>query len=548
MFAQGRLGASFFCSRDFEDRSDLKLIFPTLAVQLARNYAEFRSTFVPLVQSDPGIAYELPHGQMDKLIVQPLAKSNISTVIVVDALDECKDDESASTILSALEKFMIKIPKVKLLVTGRPEPRIRIGFQLPLLAEVTNVFVLHMVESTQVSSDLRLFFRQKLLELKGRQCRQDGWPTEEQLDLLCERAAGLFVYAMATVRFIGQNKNPKKQLARLLQSSESIIEGSTKLKENTTIDSLYRSILQEAFGDDDPEEDSNVRSVLGAVVLAVNPLSPSTIAALLDSDLDDVSPLLSSIHSLLIFEEGADHPVRPFHKSFPDFIVDPARCTNPRFRVCPSDQHARLLVGCLELMNRTLEQNMCQLPDGVANSEVDDLKERTEQYISKALEYACRSWHKHLIGKMPTRTVEILHQFLAEKFIFWLEVLSVLGASRDAVDALEATTKWLDVRCVFLLIRFQIFSGICPGVTDSGHCKRLFSFRNQVLQPHQHIRTTYLYFGASSLPPNVDRPRDVQAVRASVSEDRAWVANLLGSSCRDSVRSRHSRACAFAMQ
>ena len=89
---------------------------------------------------------------------------------------------------------------------------------------------------------------------------------------------------------------------------------------------------------------------------------------------------------------------------------------------------------------------MCQLPDGVANSEVDDLKERTEQYISKALEYACRSWHKHLIGKMPTRTVEILHQFLAEKFLFWLEVLSILGASRDAVDALEATTKWLDVR------------------------------------------------------------------------------------------------------
>jgi len=32
VFADGQLGASFFCSRDFEDRSNLHFIFPTLAV------------------------------------------------------------------------------------------------------------------------------------------------------------------------------------------------------------------------------------------------------------------------------------------------------------------------------------------------------------------------------------------------------------------------------------------------------------------------------------------------------------------------------------
>ena len=35
-FAEGRLGASFFCSGAVEDRSDLQLIFPTLAFQLAQ--------------------------------------------------------------------------------------------------------------------------------------------------------------------------------------------------------------------------------------------------------------------------------------------------------------------------------------------------------------------------------------------------------------------------------------------------------------------------------------------------------------------------------
>lgn len=46
MFAGGCLGASFFRSRDFEDRSNLKLVFPTLVFQLAQQYPEFRSSLV----------------------------------------------------------------------------------------------------------------------------------------------------------------------------------------------------------------------------------------------------------------------------------------------------------------------------------------------------------------------------------------------------------------------------------------------------------------------------------------------------------------------
>ena len=277
------------------------------------------------------------------------------------------------------------------------------------------------------------------------------------------------MYAVATFRFIDlEGLNPKKQLDRLLQSQESSsFEGSTKLKGDTTLDSLYRSILQEAFGDHDPEDDSIFRSVLGAVVLAANPLSPSTIATLLGLDIGYVPPLLSSVHSLLVLHEDIDHPVRPFHKSFPDFVVDPDRCTNPRFRVCLSEQHAKLLVGCLELMNRRLEQNMCKLPDGVANSEVDDLKGKTEQYIDKALEYACRSWHKHLVDPVPAQMLEItplLDRFLEEKFLFWLEVLSVLGAAREAVDALEVTAKWLDVRCILSLYVFNKFTRAGPRI------------------------------------------------------------------------------------
>ena len=450
LFADGQLGASFFCSRDFEDRRDLKFILPTLAVQLARTYAEFRSIFVPLVQSDPEIAHESLYSQMDRLIVQPLVESGISTIIVIDALDECKDEENASKMLTVLGQFVAKIPKVKFFLTGRPETRIREGIRLPPLVKAADVFVLHEVEPDQVDHDVRLLFTNHFSGPGSGRRWLDGWPTEEQLNLLCERAAGLFVHVMAAIRFINQvNKNPKRQLDRLLQSPESsVFVGKTKFKGEATLDSLYSSILQEAFGDDDPENDIRIRSVLGAVILAANPLSPVTIAALLDFDIDDVFPPLLSMSSLLVFQENSDFPVRTFHKSFPDFITDPIRCINPRFRLRPPDQHAELLAGCLELMNRRLEWNICKFPDGVMNSEVSDLGERIEQHVDRALQYACKSWHKHIVDAIPVHIIPVLNHFLEKNFLFWLEVLSVLGAAGEAVYALGVIAKLLHVRRV----------------------------------------------------------------------------------------------------
>ena len=99
-FADGLLGASFFCSRDFKDRSDLRFIFPTLAFQLAHKYLEFRSVLVPLLRSNPDVVHESLYSQMRKLIVEPLGSVDVSMVIVIDALDECKDEEPSSAILS----------------------------------------------------------------------------------------------------------------------------------------------------------------------------------------------------------------------------------------------------------------------------------------------------------------------------------------------------------------------------------------------------------------------------------------------------------------
>ena len=85
------------------------------------------------------------------------------------------------------------------------------------------------------------------------------------------------------------------------------------------------------------------------------------------------------------------------------------------------------------------------------NSGVSDLEE-IEEHVDRALRYACRPWHKHLVDTVPVYIVPVLHHFLEKNFLLWLEVLSVLSATREAVDALGAAARFLDVRCVHCLL------------------------------------------------------------------------------------------------
>jgi len=516
MFADGQLGASFFCSRDFEDRSDLHFIFPTIAFQLAYRFPKFRSDLVRLLRLDPDVAHESLYGQMEKLIVKPLKSADVSTVIVIDALDECKDEEPSSAILSVLARLVDQIPMVRFFITGRPEPRIRTGFRLPMLMDLTSVFVLHDVDPPLINSDIRFFLKHELSEIAQR--RQLGrWPSDESIDLLCSRAAGLFVYAVATVKFLDSNfRLPQHQLDVILKLPECTApEGKTRFNPRTTLDSLYTSILQMAFSEGDPEVYSMVRSTIGAVVMIVNPLSPSGIAKLVDLDPGEVILLLTSVQSLLALGEDSDQPVKAFHKSFPDFITDPSRCIDPRFYISPSDIHLELVRNCLRMINAELEQNLLSLPDYALNSEVKDLETRIDDRINATLRYACLSWHNHL-----TRTEECiadvvshLRTFLEQKFLAWLEVVSVIRAVGGAVAGLERLMAWLlevrfcPSRCRYSLITYRESGG--QRQAASQHRQRLFAIRDQIFRGHQCLRHPHLSFCTGTLPHVVDYPKPV---------------------------------------
>ena len=448
-FADGKLGASFFCSRDFEDRSNLQAILPTLAYQLAYRYLPFREKLLRVLRSNPGVGRESLCSQMEKIIVGPLEATRIRTLIVIDALDECKDEEPASAILSVLSRYVDEIPNVKFFITGRPEPRIRSGFRLELLRPITEVLRLHDVERSSVDSDIKLFFKTRLIEVvKTRSdcdfIRTRDWPSPSDINTLCKKAAGFFIYASTVVKLVAsRNRTPTEHLDHIISLPQS-----TSHEGQSGIDLLYTQVLEQAVDNTDVDAEgvhSHFKTVVGMVLLVFNPLSAKALSDLLR--VPSISTAICSLHSLLLVPERTEDPIRAFHKSFPDFLMDPVRCKDKRFLVEPAVHHTEILLSCLNLMGERLKRNICNLDGYAILSEVRDLPTRQKKYIGEALEYACKFWAKHLL-RVPGNSSYVgevqkaIEKFFTTHLLYWIEVLLLTGNLDVGVYAMNDIGKW----------------------------------------------------------------------------------------------------------
>ena len=447
----GSLGASFFCSRDYLDRKELKNIFPTLAYQLASRYPAFRRRIIEAIKRDPSVARNSLISQLRDLIVDPLSSANISCIIVVDALDECVDDQPASAILSVLGRFVKQLPLVKFFITGRPEPRIRTGFRLPLLEPFTQIFLLHEVEPSNVDEDIRLYLQEKLTTVAKRRSHfgpSGPWPCDESLTILTRKSSGLFIFASTLARFIeSEHHEPDERLQLIVTPSDSTIHEG-----RTGIDPLYAHVLIQAFSDiKDIMVFINLRRVLGAVILAFNPLSRAQVAKILNVGTSVITATLRHLHSVLLIPNEGSKEIKVFHKSFPDFLQDPERCSNPKFFIASSIHHGDLALGCLELL-KGLKPDPCDLPDFVMNRDVADLPKLLEDKVGGALRYACRYWAMHVQSSPITndyavRLIASATEFFKNNALPWIEVMSLEDRLEGVIHSIHYLFGWLDTVC-----------------------------------------------------------------------------------------------------
>jgi len=449
----GTLGASFFCSRDYLNRKELKNIFPTLAYQLACRYPTFRKQIIRIIKQDPSVAHNSLISQLKDLIVDPLFLTGISCVIVVDALDECVDDQPASAILSVLGRYVKQLPLIKFFITGRPESRIRDGFRLPLLEPFTQIFLLHGVELSNVDEDIRLYLEEKLTAVAKRRSDidlSDPWPCDEDLTALTRKSSGLFIFASTLARFIESEHHEPRGRLRLVVT----LPDSTVHEGRAGIDPLYVQVLMHGFSDvNEAMVFANLRRVLGAVILAFNPLSRAQIANILNINIPLIKTTLRHLHSVLLIPNEDSKEIRFFHKSFPDFLQDHGRCSDSKFFISSPVHHADMALGCLELLKK-LKQNPCDLPDFAMNREVANVPELLEDKVGAASRYACSYWAMHIRSSPihdghASPLITSATEFFKKNPLPWIEVMSLENQLEGVIHSLNNLTDWLGMVCEF---------------------------------------------------------------------------------------------------
>ena len=190
--------------------------------------------------------------------------------------------------------------------------------------------------------------------------------------------------------------------------------------------------------------------MVGAVLLLFNPLSIKDLSDLLGCSTQHIKNATQSLHSLLCVPGSAEEPIRIFHKSFPDFIMDPTRCEDRKFVVKPIAHHAEILLACLRLMEKKLKKNICNLGDYAILSEVKVPSTYKKDHIGDGLEYTCKFWTKHLLevpnsGPSSKEVEKAIVKFFTTHLLHWIEVLAITGNLGGGVYAMNDIEQWYNM-------------------------------------------------------------------------------------------------------
>ncbi|KAI7205061.1 WD40 repeat-like protein [Hortaea werneckii] len=453
----GVLGASFFFKRGRAGRSHARLLFPTIARQLADLFPDIAHAVAASLDRNALLCDKYLSIQFEHLLQQPFQSidkrslPSAGMVLVIDALDECDKSESIRTTLLLLSRVeAITSVRLRIFVTSRPELPVELGFK-DMSGDLHHDVRLEEAQAISIAHDIRVFYEHEFLEIRKSSLLRDDelpaeWPGELSTRTLVDRAVPLFIFAFTVSRYI--SANPQRNLAVMLQQSRD--------RSITGLKGTYLPILDQVVAsegeDDQKDRILDFKSIVGSIVLLYDPLSASALVRLLRVQPGDIGRVLRPLHSVLNIPRAADGrmdrmtPITLFHLSFRDFLIDSELKSENKFWINASEAHMALGTHCVRLLESGgLREDVCEVvAPGTRRSEVT--KSAVHTFLPEAIAYACCYWVQHVVeGKVHVEDGGFVHQFLQKHLLHWMEALSWLGKASDVIHSLVALQSAVDV-------------------------------------------------------------------------------------------------------
>ncbi|PVG00008.1 WD40 repeat-like protein [Serendipita vermifera] len=433
------LGANFFFQRDNAATTTSNALWRMVAFELSRQYPGVRKILVAKLRADEiypattNIESLFKHCIFDALVASEDIPIGRLPVIVIDALDECGGLEGSLSVqrralMKTLESWS-KLPrKFKLLVTSRGEIDIEQTFQATSHVSIT-LSTGHDV-SIHSLNDIREYLKHEFRIIASRYSvsLNAEWPGELTIDALTKKASGLFIWAKTVIRFI--NMGPPKNQLKLLSEGSGLYGMAN----------LYSRLLEITFPEQTVQYASATRSIFATIILAKRPLSASSITKLLNVEGDLVEDVCIRMRSVL----DTQSLLRISHQSFVDFLLDEKICP-PTFYIQPDRWEQALTMACLQMMEKELRFNICGLESSyVRNSDIPGLASRVDASLSPELLYSCHFWAEHLFeSKKNDEIYSMIEGFMNNRFLYWLEVLSLRRQVNQASSVLRLLNDWI---------------------------------------------------------------------------------------------------------
>ncbi|GLA66724.1 hypothetical protein AtubIFM54640_009308 [Aspergillus tubingensis] len=438
---KGQLGATYFFKRGEGDRGHAKRFVSTITRQLIAAIPDLATGVSKAIEDDPDISRRGFRIQFEKLLLEPLSElddsQNMTTyVIVVDALDECEEEQDIRLLLQLFPRIQeSKSVQLRAFITSRPELPIQLGFQQDTVKDNHRDLVLHQIPKPVIEHDIALYLTHKLKIIRETRSLPPDWPGDNILRELVKMSVPLFIFAATVCRvFEDYDLDPEQSLTKILeyQNEESKLDGTylPVLQRLSTHSGKRHKMIVEEF-----------QEVIGTIIILEAPLSVSSLSEILGIRRSTINTRLGRLHAVLNIPGDETKPVGLFHLSFRDFLLDPETREKTDFWIDGGLTHRKLAVKCLEIMRSRLKRNMCNLPyEGFERTEInaDTVGKPVKGFIPSELEYCCRYWIRHIAQcKDPVELADEIHAFFREHFLHWAEVMCLLGYASEIVGNIE---------------------------------------------------------------------------------------------------------------
>ncbi|RXW23945.1 hypothetical protein EST38_g1906 [Candolleomyces aberdarensis] len=437
---RGLLGASFFCTLNELDKKDVYLIIPTLARILAEERPKFGDALEEILESDKACRNPTEmdlNDQYAKLILQPAQKTFAADellVLGVDALDECENKDAVRLFILAILSQKPTIP-LKFFLTSRPEISLRESFGT---STHHGWLRLHDIEASIVKADILLYLNYQfkcISRVYSHYQAKSNWPPAE-VQTIADVSGTLFIIAATMVAYIATySGNSLKRFQELGRPSANV--------QLSGIETLYSTILAEAFKDLDQEEADMIHSCLSLLVTAQRPVSVYDYAKLLGTDTSTIREAFKSLHSVVqIPDEGYDDAlILIFHASFVDHLTS-EKHHGKEWAIDRTAAHSITAEACFAVMGSML----CFGISGAKTSYQSNDNQPKPLELASELAYACTAWGNHVLkaGVSEFLQQQMLGFVKTQKILYWLESLSVLKNVKYAYDTLWAISKHLN--------------------------------------------------------------------------------------------------------